>query len=191
MVPLFSHALPWRPARIERTLMRPSECWWTTESDQKNETRGCLPPSARGSSRACTRVAASLSEGALTDQSVAARSLVPVRVRGFFGFRDAASQQMGQVMPRDQRCTLTAQLAPHSSTAALLRLISILHSRGTEVLDLNYESREDGATVTATVSLGNVGHLPLRHSLLRSVEVLDVVADLDPEAVAADRRAVS
>lgn len=94
-------------------------------------------------------------------------------------------------MPRDQRCTLTAQLAPPSSTAALLRLISILHSRGTEVLDLAYENREDGATVTATVTLGNVGYLPLRHSLLRPVEVLDVVADWETDAVAADRRAVS
>lgn len=91
-------------------------------------------------------------------------------------------------MPRDQRCTLTAQLTPDSSTtAALLRLISILHSRGTEVLDLSYENREDGATVT----LGNVGHLPMRHSLLRPVEVLDVVAHWETEAVAEDRRAVS
>lgn len=94
-------------------------------------------------------------------------------------------------MPRDQRCTFTAQLAPHSSTAALLRLISILHSRGTEVLDLAYESREDGATVTATVRLGNIGHLPLRQSLLRPAEVVDVVAEWEAGAVAGDRRAVS
>jgi hypothetical protein len=94
-------------------------------------------------------------------------------------------------MPRDQRCTLTAQLAPSSSTAALLRLISILHSRGTEVLDLAYEGREDGATVTATVTLGNIGHLPLRQCLLRPAEVIDVVADWEAGAVTEDRRAVS
>ena len=94
-------------------------------------------------------------------------------------------------MPRDQRCTLTAQLAPHSSTAALLRVISILQSRGTEVLDLSYESREEGATVTATVTLGNIGHLPLRQFLLRPAEVIDVVADWEAGAVTEDRRAVS
>lgn len=94
-------------------------------------------------------------------------------------------------MPRDQRCTLTAQLAPQSSTAALLRLISILHSRGTEVLDLAYESRKDGATVTATVTLGNTGHLTLRQFLLRPVEVVDVVAEWEADTVADDRRAVS
>ena len=94
-------------------------------------------------------------------------------------------------MPRDERCTLTAQLTPHSSTAALLRLISILHSRGTEVIDLSFEDREDVATVTATVTLGNVGHLTLRHSLLRPVEVLDVVFGWEIEAITEDRRAVS
>lgn len=94
-------------------------------------------------------------------------------------------------MSRDQRCTLTAQLAPRSSTAALLRVISILHSRGTEVLDLAYESREEGATVTATVTLGNVGHRSLRQLLLRPAEVIDVVADWKAGGVAEDRRAVS
>jgi hypothetical protein len=94
-------------------------------------------------------------------------------------------------MPGDQRCTLTAQLVPHSSTAALLRVISILHSRGTEVLDLVYESGAEGATVTATVALGNIGLQPLRQSLLRPVEVVDVVADRDACGTAEDRRAAS
>ena len=94
-------------------------------------------------------------------------------------------------MSGDQRCTLTAQLTPNSSTAALLRLISILHSRGTEVLDLAYENREDGATVTATVTPGNTGHRTLRQSLLRPVEVVDVAADWEADAVTDDRRAVS
>ena len=94
-------------------------------------------------------------------------------------------------MASDQRCTLTARLAPRASTAALLRLVSVLHSRGTEVLDLAYESRGDGATVTATVVLGNVGQLPLRQSLLRAVEVIEVVADWEADPVAADRRAAS
>lgn len=94
-------------------------------------------------------------------------------------------------MPHDQRCTLTAHLAPRASTAALLRLISILHSRGTEVLDLTYESREHSATVTATVILGNIGHLPLRQSLLRPVEVIDVVTDWEVGEVGENRRAVS
>ena len=94
-------------------------------------------------------------------------------------------------MSRDQQCTLTARLAPRSSTAALLRVISILQSRGTEVIDLAYESREDGATVTATVTLGNTGHLTLRQSLLRSVEVIDVVADWVADADTDGRRAAS
>lgn len=91
-------------------------------------------------------------------------------------------------MSRHQQCTLTAQLAPYSSTAALLRLVSILHSRGTEVLDLEYESREDGAQVTARVALGNIGHASLRQSLLRAIEVLAVVAE---QEVVEDRRVAS
>lgn len=86
-----------------------------------------------------------------------------------------------------ERCTLTAQLAPRSSTATLLRLVSILHSRGTEVLDLAYESHEQGATVTATVALGNLGQAPLRQSLLRATEVVAVVAEREVTAAAGER----
>jgi hypothetical protein len=80
-------------------------------------------------------------------------------------------------MPGDQQCTLTAHLAPRSNTAALLRVIAILHSRGTEVHQLTFESRGGNVvTVRATVTLGNVGGLTLRQSLLRPPEVMDVVA---------------
>lgn len=106
-------------------------------------------------------------------------------------FPDAAHQQTGHAMRRDQRCTLTAQLVPYSSTAALLRVVSILHSRRTEVLDLAYEGREDGAAVTATVTLGTIGCVTLSQTLLRSAEVIDVVADCGACAVADDRRAAS
>ncbi len=77
----------------------------------------------------------------------------------------------------DQRCSVTAHLQPRSGTAALLRVVSILHSRGTEVHQLDFETRgDDVATMTAFVTLGNVGWQTLRASLLRPMEVIDVDA---------------
>jgi hypothetical protein len=88
----------------------------------------------------------------------------------------------------DPWCSVTAHLQPRSSTAALLRVVSILHSRGTEVHRLTFETRDgDVTTMTALVTLGNVGWTTLRASLLRPMEVIDVDArtwegDPDPAA---------
>lgn len=77
----------------------------------------------------------------------------------------------------DQRCSVTARLQPRSNTAALMRIVSILHSRGAEVHELAFETRSgDVATITALVTLGNVGWKTLRSSLLHPMEVIDVDA---------------
>lgn len=78
-------------------------------------------------------------------------------------------------MSGHQKCFVTASLQPRAGTAALLRVVSILHSRGTEVHALAFEAAaDDAATMTAQVTLGNVGRQTLRRSLLRPVEVIDV-----------------
>lgn len=83
-------------------------------------------------------------------------------------------------MSGHRQCTFTARLQPRSDTSALLRLVSILHSRGTEVHALCFETRDGSvATMTARVTLGNVGWTTLRASLLRPMEVIDVVARLE------------
>jgi hypothetical protein len=87
----------------------------------------------------------------------------------------------------DRWCSVTAHLQPRSHTAALLRVVSILHSRGTEVHRLTFETRDDGATtMTALVTLGNAGETTLRASLLRPLEVVDVdVRPCEDEATSA------
>lgn len=86
----------------------------------------------------------------------------------------------------DRWCSVTAHLQPRSHTAALLRVVSILHSRGTEVHRLAFETHDGATTMTALVTLGNVGGTTLRASLLRPVEVVDVdVRPLEDEATSA------
>jgi hypothetical protein len=71
--------------------------------------------------------------------------------------------------------TATVTLACRDSTAALLRLVSILHRRGAVVDDLQFRSGpEQAATVTAQVSLGNTDWRTLQQSLLGLVEVVEV-----------------
>lgn len=77
----------------------------------------------------------------------------------------------------EQRCSVTAHLQPRSNTAALMRIVSILHSRGAEVHELAFDTRGgEVATMTALVTLGNVGWKTLRSSLLHPLEVIDVDA---------------
>jgi predicted amino acid-binding ACT domain protein len=86
----------------------------------------------------------------------------------------------------DRWCSVTAHLQPRSHTAALLRVVSILHSRGTEVHRLTFETCDGATTMTALVTLGNVGGSTLRASLLRPLEVVDVdVRFWDGEATSA------
>jgi hypothetical protein len=70
----------------------------------------------------------------------------------------------------------TVTLACRESTAALLRLVSILHRRGAVVDELHFRSGPGPtATVTAQVSLGNTDWWTLQQSLQGLVEVVDVV----------------
>ena len=71
--------------------------------------------------------------------------------------------------------TLTARLAPRAGTSALLRVLSILSGRGTDVQSLHFELSDEAATVTATVAMGNRDAASLRQAVLRSVDVTEVV----------------
>ena len=71
---------------------------------------------------------------------------------------------------------LNATLVPGSDTAALLRVISILHGRGTLVRELTFRSSDlEGASVTAHVTTRNAGRAHVEASLQRMVEVDRVV----------------
>lgn len=76
--------------------------------------------------------------------------------------------------------SLTARLGPNSGTAELLRIVSILHSRCTTVSQLTFDTEHAaGAMVTAQVILSDARWSTLQESLLRPVEVLEVIADGD------------
>jgi hypothetical protein len=69
--------------------------------------------------------------------------------------------------------TLSADLVPGATTAALLRVVSVLHGRCAEVRQLAFHSGAEGASrVTAEVTLSNAGSQTLQASLARNVEVL-------------------
>jgi hypothetical protein len=69
--------------------------------------------------------------------------------------------------------TLSADLVPGATTAALLRVVSVLHSRCAEVRQLAFDSGAEGTSrVTAEVTLTNAGPSTLQASLARNVEVL-------------------
>lgn len=69
---------------------------------------------------------------------------------------------------------VSAQLAPGAGTAALLRVVSVLHARCCAVRDLAYDTDPErgAARVTARVTLRNAGALTLQRSLDRHVEVV-------------------
>ena len=73
---------------------------------------------------------------------------------------------------------MTATLAPCAGSAALLRLVSILHCRCSQVRTLDFDADgPDGPTVSAEVTLNNTEWSALRELLARPVEVVDVATD--------------
>lgn len=78
--------------------------------------------------------------------------------------------------------TVTSRLAPGSETAALLRVMSVFHSRRAVVHRLSFDSDSNqGPTVTARVSLTNAPWATLQHSLHRLVEVVQVMGVVDTQ----------
>ena len=76
--------------------------------------------------------------------------------------------------------TVSARLTPRSDTATLLRIVSILHSRGATVRQLAFDADDpNGATVTAQVTLSNAGWVTLLESLRRPVDVTEVFGGVD------------
>jgi hypothetical protein len=78
---------------------------------------------------------------------------------------------------------VTATLVPHAGTAALLRVVSVLHSRRTTVHELTFETGE-ATRVLARVSLGAADAATLQRSLDRSVEVLHAAVDAEGDPAA-------
>lgn len=105
---------------------------------------------------------------------------LPTWPRGFLFPDNHWATEEADDMSDSTTYLVTARLAPRSDTAALLRIISILHSRCANVRHLTYDIEDEGgATLTARVTLSNAGWLTLQESLRRPVEVLDVVTDVD------------
>ncbi len=69
---------------------------------------------------------------------------------------------------------LRAELVPDAGTAALLRVVSVLHARCSSVRGLSYETVPGAARLTALVTVLNAGPGTLQRSLERNVEVLRV-----------------
>lgn len=83
--------------------------------------------------------------------------------------------------------TVTSRLAPGSETAALLRVMSVLHSRHAVVHRLTFDSDSaQGPTVTARLSLTNAPLATLQQSLSRLVEVVQVMGAFDAQRVDPD-----
>jgi hypothetical protein len=81
-------------------------------------------------------------------------------------------------MPADTTYWLTARLLREPDTAALLRVVSILHARCANVRHLAFDApRADCAVLTALVTLTNAGPHTLEESLLRAVEVLEATVE--------------
>lgn len=77
--------------------------------------------------------------------------------------------------------TLRVTLSSVSNTAALLRIVSIMHNRRVDILHLCFSATNaDVASMTAVVTLSNISCLTLQESVRRSVEVIEVLADEDP-----------
>ncbi len=75
-------------------------------------------------------------------------------------------------------CSVTILLCPGADTATLLRVVSILHSRGTLVRRLSFHADgPQGPTVTAEIGVRNASLASVSAALTRSVQVLDVRID--------------
>ena len=66
------------------------------------------------------------------------------------------------------------RLAASADHASLLRLVSVLHGRHSEILDLTFRREGEGETVlTGTLELGNLGEQSLQAALRRPIHVLE------------------
>lgn len=76
---------------------------------------------------------------------------------------------------------IRATMVPQPDSTTLLRMVSILHSRGAQVHELNFDIGDpaEGATLTARVTSGNAGCTTLRESLLHVLDVIEVSAMRD------------
>ena len=69
---------------------------------------------------------------------------------------------------------VSAELVPGAGTAALLRVVSVLHARCATVRQLTYDTdvTRGAPRVTAEVTLLNAGAVTLQESLNRNIEVV-------------------
>lgn len=92
--------------------------------------------------------------------------------RGFFVSQSPTEES---TLNRRETFSFTATLVPHAGTASLLRIVSILHSRGVEIHHLSHSADSPcGVTVAGCVTSGNAGREALEGCLRRAVEVAEV-----------------
>ena len=78
-------------------------------------------------------------------------------------------------MPDHETYSVTATLVPGAGTASLMRIVSILHSRGVHVTELTFTSDVTAeGKLTARVSSGNAGRETVAASLRQAVDLLEV-----------------
>lgn len=78
-------------------------------------------------------------------------------------------------MPDHENYSVTATLVPGAGTSSLLRIVSILHSRGALIHELTFRGdQRTGARLTALVSSSNVGRETVAACLRRAVDTVDV-----------------
>lgn len=83
--------------------------------------------------------------------------------------------------------TIRATLAGSSHVAGLLRVLTVLHTRAEDVVDLCFHSRADVAVLTGRVTLRHAGPETLAAWLQRPADVLEAdvsSGDLDPATTA-------
>jgi len=79
-------------------------------------------------------------------------------------------------MPDHENYSVTATLVPGAGTASLLRIVSILHSRGAYVHELTFTGDpRTGPRLTVLVSSSNAGRETVAACLRQAVDTLDVV----------------
>lgn len=79
-------------------------------------------------------------------------------------------------MPDHETYSVTATLVPGAGTASLMRIVSILHSRGVHVTELTFTGGDVTAEgkLTARMSSGNAGRETVAASLRQAVDLLEV-----------------
>lgn len=79
-------------------------------------------------------------------------------------------------MPDHDSYSVTATLVPGAGTSSVLRVVSILHSRGAHIHELIFRGNPGAdPRLTMIVSSSNAGRATVAASLRRAVDTLDVV----------------